>query len=83
MVDICLEPALIMNPVVFPVFRYYESKFDVTTDNIEFRHKLAREYVLGLCWVLRYYYQVNTVGLVAASPQDSMPTLLWFFCFEI
>ncbi|KAF0307470.1 5'-3' exoribonuclease 2 [Amphibalanus amphitrite] len=36
---------------------YYESKFDVMKDNIEFRHKLAREYVLGLCWVLRYYYQ--------------------------
>ncbi|XP_037086044.1 5'-3' exoribonuclease 2-like [Pollicipes pollicipes] len=37
--------------------RYYESKFDVMADNIEFRHQLAREYVLGLCWVLRYYYQ--------------------------
>jgi 5'-3' exoribonuclease 2 len=38
--------------------RYYESKFDVTVDNIEFRHKVAFQYVRGLCWVLKYYYQV-------------------------
>lgn len=39
--------------------RYYESKFDVTTDNIAFRHKVGLEYVRGLCWVLHYYYQVS------------------------
>ena len=38
--------------------RYYESKFDVAPDNVEFRHEVARQYVIGLCWVLRYYYQV-------------------------
>ncbi|XP_049959771.1 5'-3' exoribonuclease 2 homolog [Schistocerca serialis cubense] len=37
--------------------RYYESKFDVGPDNIEFRVRVAHEYVRGLCWVLRYYYQ--------------------------
>lgn len=37
--------------------RYYESKFDVAPDNIEFRHKVAFQYVHGLCWVLKYYYQ--------------------------
>ncbi|XP_053657823.1 5'-3' exoribonuclease 2 homolog [Anopheles marshallii] len=37
--------------------RYYESKFDVTTQNISFRQTVAWEYVRGLCWVLRYYYQ--------------------------
>ncbi|KDR24133.1 5'-3' exoribonuclease 2-like protein [Zootermopsis nevadensis] len=37
--------------------RYYESKFDVALDNIEFRHKVAFQYVHGLCWVLKYYYQ--------------------------
>lgn len=37
--------------------RYYESKFDVNKNNIEFRIKVAHEYVKGLCWVLRYYYQ--------------------------
>lgn len=37
--------------------RYYESKFDVKSDNIDFRIRVAHEYVRGLCWVLRYYYQ--------------------------
>ena len=37
--------------------RYYESKFDVGTEDIEFRYRIAAEYALGLCWVLRYYYQ--------------------------
>ena len=37
--------------------RYYESKFDVGSDDIEFRYRIAAEYTLGLCWVLRYYYQ--------------------------
>ncbi|KAF4529549.1 hypothetical protein B566_EDAN014395 [Ephemera danica] len=37
--------------------RYYSSKFDCGEGNIEFRYKLAHEYVLGLCWVLQYYYQ--------------------------
>ena len=37
--------------------RYYESKFDVGTEDIEFRYRIAAEYAIGLCWVLRYYYQ--------------------------
>lgn len=37
--------------------RYYESKFDVPSDNLEFRYSVALQYVRGLCWVLRYYYQ--------------------------
>ncbi|XP_074643566.1 5'-3' exoribonuclease 2-like [Tubulanus polymorphus] len=37
--------------------RYYESKFGVDLDDTKFRYKVANEYVLGLCWVLRYYYQ--------------------------
>lgn len=37
--------------------RYYESKFDVGAENLAFRYKVALEYVRGLCWVLRYYYQ--------------------------
>ncbi|XP_050083448.1 5'-3' exoribonuclease 2 homolog [Anopheles aquasalis] len=37
--------------------RYYESKFDVSPQNIKFRQTVAWEYVRGLCWVLRYYYQ--------------------------
>jgi 5'-3' exoribonuclease 2 len=37
--------------------RYYESKFDVGTEDIEFRYRIAAEYTIGLCWVLRYYYQ--------------------------
>ena len=37
--------------------RYYESKFDVGTEDKEFRYRIAAEYTIGLCWVLRYYYQ--------------------------
>lgn len=37
--------------------RYYESKFDVTPDNYQFRYSVALQYVKGLCWVLQYYYQ--------------------------
>ncbi|VVC35428.1 Hypothetical protein CINCED_3A013490 [Cinara cedri] len=37
--------------------RYYESKFDIEKTDSGFRHKVALEYVRGLCWVLQYYYQ--------------------------
>ncbi|XP_043483313.1 5'-3' exoribonuclease 2 homolog [Leptopilina heterotoma] len=37
--------------------RYYESKFDVMPENFAFRNNVALQYVRGLCWVLRYYYQ--------------------------
>ncbi|XP_073960993.1 5'-3' exoribonuclease 2 homolog [Choristoneura fumiferana] len=37
--------------------RYYESKFEVARDNLAFRYRVALQYVRGLCWVLRYYYQ--------------------------
>lgn len=37
--------------------RYYKSKFDVSGEDIAFRHKVAWAYVEGLCWVLKYYYQ--------------------------
>lgn len=37
--------------------RYYESKFDVGADNQQFRYSVALQYVRGLCWVLKYYYQ--------------------------
>jgi 5'-3' exoribonuclease 2 len=41
--------------------RYYEAKFGLPPDDpqsIAFRQRVAAEYTLGLCWVLRYYYQV-------------------------
>lgn len=37
--------------------RYYEQKFKVDKDNIDFRHQVARDYVEGLAWVLLYYFQ--------------------------
>ncbi|RMY36922.1 hypothetical protein D0864_16526, partial [Hortaea werneckii] len=37
--------------------RYYEQKFHVDPNDVEFRHKVARSYVEGLCWVLLYYFQ--------------------------
>ena len=39
--------------------RYYESKFGVLPSETKFRHRVAYEYTIGLCWVLRYYYQVQ------------------------
>lgn len=38
--------------------RYYKTKFDVDMTDEDFRQKVVRSYVEGLCWVLRYYYQV-------------------------
>uniref|UniRef100_A0A8B9KD28 5'-3' exoribonuclease n=1 Tax=Astyanax mexicanus TaxID=7994 RepID=A0A8B9KD28_ASTMX len=37
--------------------RYYKNKFDVDETDEEFRKKVVKSYVEGLCWVLRYYYQ--------------------------
>ncbi|VDL98541.1 unnamed protein product [Schistocephalus solidus] len=38
--------------------RYYQSKFGVDpADAPEFCLQVAHEYVIGLCWVLAYYYQ--------------------------
>ncbi len=37
--------------------RYYESKFDVSSENLQFRSSVALQYIKGLCWVLKYYYQ--------------------------
>ena len=36
--------------------RYYESKFEVTAENLEFRRRVADEYARGLCWVLKYVF---------------------------
>ncbi len=35
----------------------FKVKFDVNEDDLEFRYKVAEHYTIGLCWVLRYYYQ--------------------------
>ncbi|KAM8725999.1 5'-3' exoribonuclease 2 [Acanthopagrus schlegelii] len=37
--------------------RYYKTKFDVDVTDDDFRQKVVKSYVEGLCWVLRYYYQ--------------------------
>ncbi|KAK7980759.1 hypothetical protein PG989_013216 [Apiospora arundinis] len=37
--------------------RYYEQKFHADPKDIEFRHSVARAYVEGLAWVLKYYFQ--------------------------
>lgn len=39
--------------------RYYKTKFDVDATDDDFRKKVVMSYVEGLCWVLRYYYQVQ------------------------
>lgn len=42
--------------------RYYKTKFDVDVTDEDFRKKVVRSYVEGLCWVLRYYYQVRNTS---------------------
>ena len=37
--------------------RYYQQKFHVPLNDVEFRHQVARSYVEGLAWVLLYYFQ--------------------------
>ena len=39
--------------------RYYLNKFKVSPEDKEFVNKVVAAYVTGLCWVLRYYYQVS------------------------
>ena len=47
--------------------RYYESKFGVLPDDKEFRYRVAAEYTLGLCWVLRYFLNTVKSGAVLVS----------------
>ncbi|OAF71372.1 hypothetical protein A3Q56_00864 [Intoshia linei] len=37
--------------------RYYKNKFKVELADVEFRKTVTEEYVVGLSWVLLYYYQ--------------------------
>jgi len=37
--------------------RYYEQKFKVSPSDTAFRHQVGRDYVVGLAWVLLYYFQ--------------------------
>ncbi|KAI9892000.1 MAG: 5'-3' exoribonuclease 2 [Vezdaea aestivalis] len=37
--------------------RYYEQKFKVSRTDVAFRNQVARDYVVGLAWVLKYYFQ--------------------------
>ncbi|KAL3211072.1 hypothetical protein MRX96_036645 [Rhipicephalus microplus] len=46
--------------------RYYVAKFDASPENTVFRQSLARDYIRGLCWVLRYYV-------------EGCPSWTWFF----
>ncbi|KAI1301335.1 5'-3' exoribonuclease 4 [Halotydeus destructor] len=48
--------------------RYYYNKFDCAM-HTSISSKVAEEYVLGLCWVLRYYYQ-------------GCPDWQWFYPFH-
>lgn len=36
--------------------RYYEQKFNIKIEDVEFRRNCAKAYVEGLSWVLAYYY---------------------------
>jgi len=49
--------------------RYYEQKFKVAPNDLAFRHKVARHYAEGLCWVLAYYFQ-------------GCPSWTWYFPYH-
>ena len=63
--------------------RYYKTKFDVDATDEDFKRKVVRSYVEGLCWVLRYYYQVQNTPKAflhtRAHPRDE-PAVLKSFC---
>lgn len=72
--------------------RYYKNKFDVDASDEKFRRKVVQSYVEGLCWVLRYYYQVlnffpETSFLLSApclfSGSNKFPLLIFEkYCFS-
>lgn len=73
--------------------RYYESKFAVGPDDIDFRTKITTEYVRGLCWVLQYYYQVNQVFIIfliqlksslnsSFFSNQGVPSWRWYFPYH-
>ena len=37
--------------------RYYLHKFHLKKTDVDVRRYVVQSYVLGLCWVLMYYYQ--------------------------
>mmetsp|Transcript_1572 Transcript_1572/g.5540 ORF Transcript_1572/g.5540 Transcript_1572/m.5540 type:complete len:1005 (-) Transcript_1572:62-3076(-) len=37
--------------------RYYNHKFKVSSNDQEFKKQLCRDYIEGLVWVMKYYYQ--------------------------
>ncbi|GAA5866607.1 hypothetical protein JCM8547_005474 [Rhodosporidiobolus lusitaniae] len=49
--------------------RYYRQKFGVELSDVEFRKKVVKHYVEGLCWVLEYYYQ-------------GPPSWVWYYPFH-
>ncbi|MEQ2216517.1 5'-3' exoribonuclease 2 [Xenoophorus captivus] len=54
--------------------RYYKTKFDVDVSDEGFRKKVVQSYVEGLCWVLRYYYQVTLRAHVSHSGAECLLT---------
>lgn len=64
--------------------RYYKTKFDVDATDDDFRRKVVKSYVEGLCWVLRYYYQVTLTSLCGFvyihSHSKVTSTVMRFIC---
>ena len=38
--------------------RYYQKKFSVSSEDVDFVWQVMESYTQGLCWVMAYYYQV-------------------------
>ena len=49
--------------------RYYMNKFSEGAEDRNFRSRVANEYILGICWVLQYYYQ-------------GCPSWTWYFPYH-
>jgi 5'-3' exonuclease len=44
--------------------RYYESKFGFGEEDVLDKARVVYAYIEGLCWVLKYYFHVNTFIII-------------------
>ena len=63
------------------------NKFHVSSDDEDFVARVAESYVMGLCWVMGYYYQASS-GLLFllyhSSPTNTQgcPSWKWYYPFH-
>lgn len=61
------------------------NKFHVSSDDEDFVARVAESYVLGLCWVMGYYYQASSSSCSTAAlllPTQGCPSWKWYYPFH-